>query len=102
MKTYLSDDFFNKWSHIVDEVNKTNVPIECIKKITLKLVGNRRKVINVATLRKQGLDGDEIENLVNRVLTEYDDTVRDVDFLLDITAVAALVQPETDKILNKL
>ena len=102
MKTYLSDDFFNKWIHIVNEVNKTNVPIECIKKITLKLVGNRRKVINIATLRKQGLDGDEIESLVNRVLTEYDDAVRDVDFLLDITAVAALVQPETDKILKEL
>jgi hypothetical protein len=81
---YLSDDFFNKWSHIVNEVNKTNVPIECIKKITIRLHSGRRKSINVSVLRKQGLEGDEIEAVVNRTLMEFGDDVKDVDFLLDI------------------
>jgi hypothetical protein len=31
-----------------------------------------------------------------------DDEIKDVDFVVDIKSVAALVQPETDKILGKL
>ena len=99
---YLSDDFFNKWSHIVNEVNKTNVPIECIKKITIRLYGGKRKSINISTLRKQGLEVEEIETVVNRTLIELGDEVRDVDFILDISAVADIIQPETDKLLNGL
>jgi hypothetical protein len=99
---HLSDDFFNAWSHIVNEVNKTNVPIECIKKITIRLYGGKRKSINIATLRKQGLEVEEIETVVNRTLIELGDEVRDVDFILDINAVADIIQPETDKLLNGL
>lgn len=99
---HLSDDFFNKWSHIVNEVNKTNVPIECIKKITIRLYGGKRKSINISTLRKQGLEVEEIETVVNRTLIELGDEVRDVDFILDINAVADIIQPETDKLLNGL
>ena len=99
---HLSDDFFNKWSHIVNEVNKTNVPIECIKKITIRLYGGKRKSINISTLRKQGLEVEEIETVVNRTLIDLGDEVRDVDFILDINAVADIIQPETDKHLNGL
>jgi hypothetical protein len=99
---HLSDDFFNKWSHIVNEVNKTNVPIECIKKITIRLYGGKRKSINISTLRKQGLEVEEIETVVNRTLIDLGDEVRDVDFILDINAVADIIQPETDKLLNGL
>ena len=45
---------------------------------------------------------DEIESVVTRTLTELGDEVKDVDFVIDITAVAALVQPETDKLLSNL
>ena len=99
---HLSDDFFNAWSHIVNEVNKTNVPIECIKKITIRLYGGKRKSINISTLRKQGLEVEEIETVVNRTLIELGDEVRDVDFILDISAAADIIQPETDKLLNGL
>jgi len=98
----LSDDFFNKWSHIVNEVNKSNVPIECIKRLTIRLYGGKRRSINIATLRKQGLEAEEIEAVVNRTLTDLGDEVRDVDFVLDINAVADIVQPERDKLLNGL
>jgi hypothetical protein len=87
---------------LINDVNKTDVPLECIKKIVVRLDGKRQKTINLATLKKQGLDWDEIEIIVSRILSEFGDSVRDVDFVLDITAVAELVQPETDKLLNGL
>lgn len=98
----LSDDFLDKWEHIIAGVNKTDVPLECIKKIVIKLNGNKQKTINIHTLQKQGMEIEEIENMLTRTFTELDPQIRDVDFIVDISAVAALVQPETDKLLGKL
>jgi len=97
-----SDEFLDKWELIISEVNKTDIPLECIKKVIIRLDSRKQRTINLSTLKKQGLDMDEIESVVTRTLTELGDLVKDVDFVIDITEVAALVQPETDKLLEKL
>ena len=97
-----SDEFIQQWEHIIDEVNKTEVPLECIKKVVIRLHGKKQRTINLATLKKQGLDMDELEIVLSRTLTELGDEVRDIDFVVDVTEVAKLVQPETDKLLNGL
>ena len=98
----LNDDFLDRWEHIIATVNKTDVPLECIKKIVIKLQGGRQRTINLHTLQRQGLDLEEIETMLTRTFTELDHEIRDVDFVVDVTAVANLVQPETDKLLGKL
>jgi hypothetical protein len=98
----LNDDFLTKWEHIVNDVNKTDVPLECIKKIVIKFKNGRQRTVNLHTLQRQGLDLEEVEKLLNRTFAEEHDNIRDVDFVVDITSVANLVQPETDKLLDKL
>jgi hypothetical protein len=97
-----NDEFLTHWERIVAEVNKTDVPLECIKKVVVKLNGGRQKTINVHTLLKQGLELEEVESMLTRFFNENNDQIRDVDFVVDVTAVASLVQPETDKLLGKL
>ena len=97
-----SDEFIQQWEHIIDEVNKTEVPLECIKKVVIRLHGKKQRTINLATLKKQGLDMNELEIVLSRTLTELGDEVKDIDFVVDVTEVAKLVQPETDKLLNGL
>jgi hypothetical protein len=98
----LNDDFLSKWEHIVNDVNKTDVPLECIKKVVIKFHGGRQQTVNLHSLLKQGLGLEDIEALLNRTFTERNDEIRDVDFVVDINSVAELVQPETDKLLGKL
>lgn len=98
----LSDDLLKKWEHIIADVNKTEIPLECIKKVLIKLHGGKQRTINLHTLKKQGLEFDEIEALLTRTFNELEEQIRDVDFVVDIHAVAELVQPETDKLLGKL
>jgi hypothetical protein len=98
----LYDDPLDQWELIISEVNKTDVPLECIKKIVIKLSGNKQRTVNIHTLLKQGLALEEIEALVTRTFHELDAEIKDVDFVVDIKSVAALVQPETDKILGRL
>jgi len=96
------DELLDQWEIIIAEANKTDVPLECIKKIVIKLDGNKQRTINLHTLLKQGLNIEDIESLVTRTFGELDSQIRDVDFVVDIKSVAALVQPETDKLLGKL
>jgi hypothetical protein len=97
-----SEDALNKWENLINEVNKTEVPLECIKKVIVKLSGKRQRTINLHTLHRQGLDMEEIEVVLTRTLAELGDDIRDLDFVVDIVAVAEIVQPETDKLLNGL
>lgn len=97
-----SDEFLAKWEHIINEVNKTEVPLECIKKVVIKLEGRKQRTINLHTLRKQGLEFEEIEIVLTRTLNELGNEVRDLDFVVDARSVAEIVQPETDKLLRKL
>ena len=97
-----SDEFLDKWEHIINEVQMTEVPLECIKKVVIRLQDKKQKTVNLATLRKQGLDIDEIEIVLTRTLTEIGNQVRDVDFVVDAGLVAEMVQPENDKLLNGL
>lgn len=98
----LSDEFLEQWDHIISGVDKTEVPLECINKIVIRLQGGRQKTINLARLRRDGFDLEEIESYLTRNLLELGDLVRDIDFLVDVNAVARLVQPETDKLLKDL
>jgi len=91
-----------RWEHIIDDVDITDVPLECIKKVVVKLYGKKQRTINLDLLRRQGLDIEEIETVMSRTLADLGEAVRDVDFILDVGAIATIVQPETDKLLKDL
>lgn len=98
----LSDDFLAKWEDLVDDVEKTDVPVECIKRLVIKLKDGKRRYLNIATLRKKGYYPEELEQVLNDKLAEYDGNIENIDFFVDVEAVAELVQKETDTILGNL
>ena len=97
-----NDDFLDQWEHIIAGVNKTDVPLECIKKVLIKLEGGRQRTINLQTLKRQGLELDDIETALIRTLNEYGERVRNLEYVIDAATVAEMLQPETDKLLEKL
>ena len=98
----LSDEFLAKWDHIISEVEKTQVPLKCINKMVIRIVGGRQKTINLARLRRDGLDDDEIEEIMNRNIFVLGESVNNIDFILDVNTVAGIIQPATDKLLKSL
>ena len=97
-----SDEFIEQWYHIIDEVNKTEIPLECIKKVIIKFDKRRRKTINLFSLREQGLDWEEIESALSRTLAAMESDIRDIEFVVDAQTVAELVQPQTNHLLKNL
>jgi len=98
----LSDEFLAKWDHIISEVEKTQVPLKCINKMVIRIAGGRQKTINLSRLRRDGLDDDEIEEIMNRNLHILGESVNNIDFILDVNTVAGIIQPATDKLLKSL
>lgn len=100
----LSTKFLDKWNHIINDVEKTDIPTHLIDKLIIKLYNNgdeeKQQVINIALLKEQGYENSDIEDVINETLYELNDFIDSVDFFLDIDAVAQEVQPETDKILT--
>jgi hypothetical protein len=98
----MSPEFFKKWEHILEDVEKNKIPIQFLKKLVVKLEGKRQHTINIKTLLKQGLEPDEIEEVVNRKLYELDNEIVGVEFVLNVESIAEIVQPHTDKLLSGL
>lgn len=98
----MSPEVFAKWESIIEDVEKTKIPVEFIHKLVLKLDGRKQRTINIKSMIEQGFESEEIEEAVSRKLEEYDDQMVGIEFILDIQGIAETVQPETDKILKNL
>ncbi len=98
----MSPEIFERWEQIIEDVDKTKIPMEFIKKLVLKLRGRKQRTINIERMVEAGYDSEEIELAVVEKLQEYDDDMTSIEFILDVEGIANMVQPETDQLLKKL
>ena len=98
----LAIDSTAQWEDLIKTVDKDQIPIDCVKKVFFKLRGGKQKTINLASLRKQGLEIEEIETVVTRTMLDMSDDIVNMDFIIDIDTVREYVQPMTNTLLGKL
>jgi hypothetical protein len=98
----MSPEFIEKWEHILEDVEKQKIPIGFIKKVVIKLIGKKQQTLNIEKFLNQGLEPEQVEDLVNKRLTELDELVTSVEFILNVQSIADTVQPETDRLLGNL
>ena len=98
----MSPEFIEKWEHILEDVEKQKIPVQFIKKLVIKLAGKKQQTINIEKFLLQGLDPDQVEEAVSRKLQELDNIISSVEFVLNVQSIADTVQPETDRLLNKI
>ena len=96
----MSPEFIEKWEHILEDVEKNKIPVEFIKKLIVKLNGKKQHTINIEKFFSQGVDPEQIEEIVSRKLQELDDSIVGVEFILNVQSIADAVQHETDKLLG--
>jgi len=91
-----------QWQSIIRDVDKDNVPIRLLQRLNVNLIDGTQISINVMDLINEGNDPDTLEVALNRKITELDEYIKDIDFYIDLDAVADEVQPITDQILKDL
>jgi hypothetical protein len=90
------------WRNILKDIDKEEVPIHVLERLIVHLKDGTDVEVNIKELLSSGLDPDEIEERVNKRLSDLDMYIKNVDFFVDIESVERTIQPETDKLLSKL
>ena len=91
-----------KWKQVIDSIDQEMIPIDVVKKVVFKLEDGKQKTINLSTLRKQGLDIEDIEVVVNKnMATITNKGIVKLDFVVDVNAVADRIEPLTKGYLEK-
>ncbi len=98
----MSPDYIRKWELLLEDIEKSNVPVQFIKKIIVRMIGKKQHTINIQVLLKQGLDPEEVEEVVSRKLNDLDPLITSVEFILNVETIAETVQPQTDRLLGNL
>ena len=97
----LDHDFLKRWEDIVNDVDKEHCPITCVKKVIFR-TRQGQKTINLRNLRRQGIDDESIEQAVSSFIEDHEHMIKSMELVLDVQAVAEIVQPETDKLLKDM
>ena len=93
----------DKWKQLIDSIDQEMIPIDCVKKVVFKLADGKQRTINLSTLRKQGLDIEDIEVVVSKNMgTIHNKEVVKLDFVVDVNAVANRIEPLTKGYLEKI
>ena len=95
----LDQDFLAGWEDILNGVDKDHCPITCVKKVIFR-TRQGQKTINLRNLRRQGIDNESIEQAVSTFIEDNEGIIKSMELVLDVEAVAEIVQPETDKLLK--
>lgn len=100
MKLQINNDFLEQWESIVNSVDKEFVPLDCIHKVVFRDWERRQKTINLKRLTDQGFSIDQLQDVLDQYIQENSENIKACEFIIDIKAVAELLQPETDKLLK--
>jgi hypothetical protein len=93
----------DKWERILNDVDKTQVPITCLESIDVNLKdGTIVRIDIIELLEVDGQDPDEVEQSINSRLDSMGDIIRDVDFYINLDKVADTITPLTDELLKDL
>jgi hypothetical protein len=92
----------DQWESILKSVEKKEIPIAMLERITVNLTTGTEVTINIRELLDEGNDPDDLEQSIKLKLHALDHIINDIDFFISVKAVAQIVQPATDELLKNL
>ena len=101
MSNDFSKDFYDRWEHLLSDIDMEEVPLRFVKEIIIRFPDKDSVSFNIKKLREQEVPVKEIEKSLQEFLNFNDDDVVSVDFQLDVEAVATTVSKKVTKILGK-
>jgi hypothetical protein len=99
-KNKLSKDVIDSWPEILEDIDIQVVPIEYLDSIRVSFVDGKIWDIDIAKSIKNGVDFD-IEDALEDIFDEYQDSIAGVDFRLDTEKVKRDIKNRTAQFLKK-
>lgn len=95
-----SIEFFDRWEHLISDMEISDVPIRFIKAINANFQNGTKHSFEIDAMISKGIDYPEIETLVENYLEMHSDEIECVDFHLNINAIADEVETKTNRLLD--
>jgi hypothetical protein len=96
-----SDEFYERWEHLISTVEITDVPMRFIREVSVQFNSNENTVFDVQHMLLMGEDPQNIEEEIELFLYDNDEDIASVDFHINITALATEVEHKTNKLLDE-
>ena len=101
MSEGFSDEFYDRWQHLLEGIEMSDIPMEFVREITVNTTDGNHISFDIRALIGEGLRVEEIENAIERFLLENDEEVKNIEFHINIRAVADEVTGKVSKILDR-
>jgi hypothetical protein len=98
--TKFSDEFYERWEHLISTVEISEVPMRFIKEVCVKLDTGETHSFDINLMLQRGYDTEQLEEIVQDYLDAHDDLIDVVDFHINLSALADEVEPRTHKLLD--
>ncbi|GEM_PF-2535166 len=92
----------DKWKGILEGVEKKEIPVEVMERLTVNLRDGSTFTINIREMLSAGDTPNQVHAALQSKLDSMEEYIEDIDFHINIDAVVNTIQPVTDKILKNL
>ena len=96
-----SDDFLNKWEHLINDIEITDVPLRFISEVVVFFHNGDQMEFDIKEMLRSPFPVAHIEEEIETFLSENDRYIDNVDFHINIPAVATEIETKTNKLLDK-
>jgi len=96
-----SQEFYERWEHLLSTVEISDVPIEYISEIVVVFENDNTTVFDVTAMLASGAKPKHIEAQIEDFLSDHDHEIDHVNFHINIPVIATEVHAKTKKLLGK-
>ena len=94
-----SDEFYERWDHLISDVEITDVPMRFIKEVNILFNDGNTVVFDVQQMLLNDKPGD-IEECIEVFLDDQAEDIQTVDFHINVGALASEVETKTNRLLD--
>lgn len=96
----LPSEVVNYWPEIFKDIEIKAIPIEYIRAINVILTDGTVWTVDIDR-EKEAIDVDDIEQIIEEILEENEDSVETVDFKLDTEQIKQDIKKRTNQFMKK-
>ena len=101
MPEQFSDDFYERWHHLLEDIDMSEVPLKFVREITVHLTDESTVTFDIMTMFAQKTPVAKIEAAIEQFLEENNDEVENIHFHINVEELANTVTEKVDKLFGK-
>ena len=88
-----------EWPEVFEDLYMDTMPVAYVKVMILEFKDGRIWEIDIGNQLAKGIDPDDVAKKLLQTLNEYKDTIKSLDFKIDIEQLKSDIKKRTNKIL---